>query len=337
MRKPILFIAFVLGASLSTLASHAFAETTPQAEGSPSVPATETSSKPAAPVVTGDTVIDKHLQDIKQCADAKPAKQAESTNFDSIAAQFGGGTNFVSADVLTGFSRVFAGSGGLWSRPKALGLRLSSAITPTSTTLEDYGDHALLLRGGGVLNLHMSLLGSPDWFSKPCIDEKRDENPDAPLFYRPFQPDRVYISYHPVPPLLRPYFLHGLGVKAVRTGLEDREGEDASGVDAVGIAYAGLGINGPLWDTTEGYSTATPAGTLDLQVVMSAQRLNSSTLRDLYGVDTDLQWLYSGSVRLSMIVTERLSVGVEYAAPLGATKGIIDGVTLLSFGLNRKP
>lgn len=258
-------------------------------------------------------------------------KKTDVDTFENFSAKLGQGTDFLSAEVVSAFSRFREGEGGFPSGPRAVGIRITSSIPPDSSTRREYGDHALMLRDGGILNGHFSLIGSPKWFEQACTDQALDVvKKKGPSWFRTFQADRVYLARHPVPRLLRPYLVNGIGIKAVRTGLEDREGEDASGVDAVGSAYFGLGLNGPIWDPAA--SNATPAGTLDLQIAAQVQRLNSSTLSDLYGVPSDERWIYSSSVRLSVVVSEKISLALEYAGPVGSSKGLIGDVTVFSVG-----
>lgn len=254
------------------------------------------------------------------------AEQEEGGALGEFAATIAGDTTLVSADLFSGYSKFTENWGSL--RPKALGFRISSSVPADAATLPKYADAQLALRDGGLLNAYLSLTGSPYWYVK------NDPSCRAIGFARPFVPDRQYLAVHPVSPLMRAYLTHGVGIKAIKTGLKDDEAtdEDSSGLAAAGVAYLGVGVNGPVWDAKGNGTDA--SGMLDLQIYVAGARMNEDTLSKLYAQEVDEPWVLTAGVRFDLFVTNVIAITAEYAAPFDNAKDFVDSVTLFSVKYN---
>jgi hypothetical protein len=263
--------------------------------------------------------------DLTSCLKEGPSPDSEI--FPELSTSIGDAT-LVTVDVFTGYSSFSESKGDFGSGPKALGIQVSSSLPATSPTLEDYANATLLLRKGGILNAYFSLSSSPKWFdSQVCPQKQVDFNEASNKKYknwvRNYMPDRLYFSLYPVPPLLKAYFIHGVGIKAFKTGLVDDPniGDSGSDIDVGGTVYIGFGVDGPVWLSNDTKNDLGPAGTLDMQVNLSYTRVNSGTLRKMYSVDNlDESNVYAAGAKLSLIVTRRVSLELDYVAPIGSSK-----------------
>ena len=248
---------------------------------------------------------------------------AMGSKFGKLSAGFGE-TSLITTEMLKAYSAWSTDPGGFPSWPKSIGIKITGSIPAATTTLDKYANAALLLRDGALANGYVSLLGSPNWFVEDCI-EFTDEDTNK-YWKRDFEPDRVYMSKHPVPPLLRPYFTHGLGAKMFKKSLEEDK-ELGTGV----FGFFGFGFNGPIWAANEAAKKHTASGTLDFQVAFSALRTTKSTLSQLYGEKSDdNEWVYSWEIRASLVAGDNVSILLDYSAPLFSTKDFAENVTLLS-------
>lgn len=268
---------------------------------------------------------------------------SESESFDNLALSLAGDTTLATADVLKAYSPI-TDKVGSWFVPKALGVRLSASVPATTSTLADYGNAQILLRDGGLVTGYLSLSASPAWFVEKCEDKataltSQDKKvaQRSKKFSRRFQPDRIYLHAHPVPPFLRAYMTHGIGMKAIRLGLEDDDesGEDASSVAAAGVFYFGLGIDGPVVDLTDqDRADHSVSGAIDLQIYGAVTRVNGRTLSELYQSPIDDDWVYNAGIRMSLLVTDRVALKIDFTAPLGGAKEYMDEVTTFSISYN---
>ncbi len=236
-----------------------------------------------------------------------------------------GENSFATVDILAAYAKFSNKEEGYRSGPKMLGIQVSSSVPVTTTTLQEYSDAVLQLNRGGLLNLYFSLSGSPRWLNvnEACDKQLGSFNRSvgsSPQWRRQYTPDRTYLVPQPVPALLRPYLIHGLGMKAFRTGLVDdpTANSDGSDIAAAGVFYIGVGFDGPVWDSAED-AEAGPAGTLDFQATISYMHVNSSTLNTLYDdPDLDENSVISIGAKLDLVVTNKLSMAVEYVTPIGS-------------------
>ena len=272
------------------------------------------------------------------------AAEKNNKGFGELSTQFAGSTALVTTEIFRGFtawSHAKSSFGTLY--PKALGIRATASAPASTSTESDYGNASLLLRDGALIGLTFSLMGSPfwsHWYSAPCVG-LTDKADASPKWGRDFKTDRTYLALHPVvDELAKPYFLHGLTLKALNNGLvkegENDDSDDQDGSDLSGAAtfYVGFGFDGPvgLFNSGGDKPLGSPAGTIDLNVGWEYTQSSTSSLRKVLNNDAIEDDSYSAifaSLRLQ--ITNKFHVDIEHVAP-DKSKDFLEEITAFKIG-----
>lgn len=272
---------------------------------------------------------------IETGSDCIRESEGKTDPLNELAIKSAGETTLATVELLSAYTPL-SRNYGQWFIPKTLAFRLSTSVPATTGTLQDFGDLQLLMRDGALFNGYFSFAASPIWFQGGCGTRKSAfkvaANATLGEYIRPFTPDKLYLSRHPLPAIARFYFTHGIGLKALRTGLKNDEttGEDANQIAAAGTAFIGLGIDGPAHNLLDGDEGRMPSGKTDFQINGSATRINRATLDHLYGPGIDDQWVYAAGARYQLTLSKAISVLVDFSAPLGPAKEFMGSVTVFS-------
>lgn len=267
----------------------------------------------------------------QRCIDESSKK---NSSFDSLSTQFSGGTTLVTSEIFKGYTAFSKRKSKKWYRgtPKAIGIRATASVPAITSTESDYADNSLLLQDGALVGVTFSFMGSPywpHWYSVICDKSKKDAK-----WSRKFSPDRHYLARHPVTPMARAYFLHGITLKAIKSGLVDNDNDnDGSDIDGAGTIYFGLGLDGPISIfESKGRDPGSIGGTIDFNFGWKKTWISEGTLQTLYKDDSIRNSSFEAIfASLRVQVTNKFYVDIEHVATRGSRE-YIDDVTSFKLG-----
>jgi hypothetical protein len=210
----------------------------------------------------------------------------------------------------------------------ALGFDISASLPAKSSTLRDYGRHALSKLDGGVLNVLGAFGVWTPGDAVYCRLQSGDgTNPRVTTY------DHMYIGHPSAPDEMVPYIKHGAGVRAVKTKLE------GGSMAGVGTAYLGLGFDGPLLSALN-LRNDPRAGWFTIEAFGVANVVNHRTLESLFLAEGDTtrapRSFATANARVKIDLPGRFYLSAEYAKPLGSFRGHIGDTSIVTFGYNNQ-
>lgn len=252
------------------------------------------------------------------------------------------------------------------SDPSNIGIQMSASLPVSAASLKDYANHELLLHDGGLFNAYFSLFPTaPRYWKKDWGDrrlavnrfyfapayarwkirqdsdaivkdkddatrlakDKQDLTDDLKLLDDIQTAKQAYI-----------YLSHGIGMKAVKTSLE----EGNLSLAGLGTAYVGLGIDGPVFDSAKVDSdpSSESAGSLSLEVFAAGNVTSKRALRSLYttsmpSFDFNRAYFFTWGAQARFYIADKVFLSAGYYRPLDRYgRDLIHEVATFSIGYN---